>query len=126
MENNLITPPSMEEKTEVSINKRKNDRQLKYLTQEELKRFFGAIEKTGGKFRLRDLTAFQIIYYCGLRASELQFITIDSYKPDSKEIHIKRLKGSMNNTIRIIHDDKVRLLNRYIKEYTGNKLYQIN
>ena len=120
------TPITEQKQDEMIKKKRKRDNQIKYLTQEELQRFFKAIEKTGGKFWLRDLVAFQLIYYCGLRASELEYITKESYKPDTNEIHIKRLKGSMCNTIRIIHQDKIKNLNKYIKEYTGDKLYQIN
>lgn len=106
--------------------RRKSDPTIKYLTQKELERFFKAIKDSNNKFWLRDLTAFTIIYLCGLRASELQYITLESYNPNAKEIHIKRLKGSISNTIRIIQPDKIRLIERFIKEYTGSKLYQIN
>lgn len=106
--------------------KRKQDKEIKYLTQEELNRLFKAIRNSKNKFWLRDLTAFTIIYLCGLRASELQYITLESYKPNAREIHVKRLKGSISNTIRIFQNDKKLLLDRYIKEYTGTKLYQIN
>lgn len=106
--------------------KRKQSKEIKYLTQEELNRFFRAIRESKNKFWLRDLTAFTIIYLCWLRASELQYITLDSYNPNAREIHIKRLKGSINNTIRLFQNDKKQLLDRYIKEYKGTKLYQIN
>lgn len=103
---------------------RKNDREIKYLSQEELKKFFDAIEKSGDKFWLRDLTAFNLIYYCGLRASELQKITQDKYRQDTREIQIERLKGSLNNTIRL-DEKRAKLLNKYIKNYTGEKLYEV-
>ena len=106
--------------------KRKQDATIKYLTQEELNRFFKVIKESNNKFWLRDLTAFTIIYLCGLRASELQYITLESYKPDAKEIHVKRLKGSISNTIRLFQPDKIKLLDRYIKEYTGKELYKIH
>lgn len=120
----IRNPNSIQE--ENKTRRRKQDREIKYLTQDELKRFFKVIKESGQKFWLRDLTAFTLIYYCGLRASELQYITLESYKPDSREIHVKRLKGSVSNTIRLIQDDKVKLLNKYIKEYTWDELYQIN
>lgn len=110
----------------IKSRKRKQDREIKYLTQDELKRFFNAIKNSQQKFRLRDLTAFTLIYYCWLRASELQYITLESYKPEAREIHVRRLKWSVSNTIRLIQDDKVKLLNKYIKEYTWDDLYQIN
>lgn len=106
--------------------KRKQDATIKYLTQEELNRFFKVIKESNNKFWLRDLTAFTIIYLCGLRASELQYITLESYKPDAKEIHVKRLKGSISNTIRLFQPDKIKLLDKYIKEYTGKELYKIH
>lgn len=44
--------------------KRKQSKEIKYLTQEELNRFFRAIRESKNKFWLRDLTAFTIIYLC--------------------------------------------------------------
>jgi len=102
----------------------KKDREIKYLSQEELKKFFDTIEKSGNKFWLRDLTAFNLIYYCGLRASELQKITQDKYRQDTREVQIERLKGSLNNTIRL-DEKRAKLVNKYIKKYTGEKLYEI-
>ena len=110
---------------EIIKKQRKRDTEVKYLKQDELKKFFSAIEKSENKFWLRDLTAFQIIYYCGLRASELQLIKKEHYNKDTGEIFITRLKGSRNNTIRF-DDKRKKLLNRYIREYTGNEDYQIN
>ena len=111
--------------SETTKKQRKNDKEVKYLKQEELRKFFTVIEKTGNKFWLRDLTAFQIIYYCWLRASELQLIKKENYNKDTSEIFIIRLKWSRNNTIRL--DDKRRkLLSKYIREYTWNEDFQIN
>lgn len=110
---------------EIIKKQRKRDTEVKYLKQDELKKFFSVIEKSENTFWLRDLTAFQIIYYCGLRASELQLIKKEHYNKDTGEIFITRLKGSRNNTIRF-DDKRKKLLNRYIREYTGNKDYQIN
>lgn len=104
---------------------RKKENEIKYLKQDELKKFFSVIEKSENKFWLRDLTAFQIIYYCWLRASELQLIKKEHYNKDTGEIFITRLKGSRNNTIRL-DDKRKKLLNRYIREYSWSKDYQIN
>ena len=104
---------------------RRKENEVKYLKQDELKKFFSVIEKSENKFWLRDLTAFQIIYYCGLRASELQLVKKEHYNKDTGEVFITRLKGSRNNTIRF-DDKRKKLLNRYIREYTGNEDYQIN
>lgn len=106
--------------------KRRENKEIKYLTQTELKRFFETIKKSNNKFWLRDLTAFTVIYLGGLRASELKLIKLSDYRPEVKEIYIRRLKGSNSNTIRIFDDEKRRLINKYIKEYKGKELYQIN
>lgn len=110
---------------EIIKKQRKRDNEIKYLKQEELRKFFTVIEKSEGKFWLRDLTAFQIIYYCWLRASELQLIKKEHYNKDTGEIFITRLKWSRNNTIRF-DDKRKKLLNRYIREYSWNEDYQIN
>lgn len=110
---------------ETAKKQRKRDNEIKYLKQEELKKFFGTIEKSDNQFSLRDLALFNIIYYCWLRASEVQLLKKEHYNKDTGEIFIKRLKGSRNNTIRL-DDKRKKLLSRYIREYNWNKNYQIN
>lgn len=106
--------------------KRKEEVEIKYLSEKELNRFFKAIEKSNNKFRLRDLTAFTIIYLCGLRASELKLIKLSDLNIETGDIYIRRLKGSNNNTLNLYRVWNKRLIKDYIKEYSGKALYQIN
>ncbi len=106
--------------------KRKQEREINYLSQKEIKRLFEAIKNSENKFKLRDLALFTVIYLGWLRASEVKLLKASDYRPEVKELFIRRLKGSNSNTIRIIDDEKRRLLNKYIKEYSGKELYKIN
>lgn len=88
---------------------------IKYFTQSELKKLFRAIEQSNGKYSFRDLLIFRLAYRCGLRATEIGLITKGNYNKNTKELYCKRLKGSLNNTIRL--DEKTnKLINKFIKE----------
>lgn len=117
-------------KTNYKPRKRKENIEINYLTQKETDRLFEAIEKSNNKFRLRDLTAFIIIYLCGLRASELKLIKLSDFNKETGDIYIRRLKGSNSNTLNLYRIPWKRniknLLNRYLKEYSGRGLYEIN
>lgn len=89
---------------------------IKFYTQDELKRIFRAIEKSNNKHKVRDIAIFRIAYRCALRASEVGLILLEDYNKNKGEIYCKRLKGSQNNTIRL-DQDTVRVLNKYIREY---------
>lgn len=97
---------------------RQTDKEIRYLTQKELEKLFNQIEKSkySEKFRLRDLTMFNIAYYCWLRAWEIWMIKLSDYNYESWELKIKRLKWSMTNTIRLDKKRKL-LLDKYIKEF---------
>lgn len=92
--------------------------QLKYLKKKDLKKLFNAIEssKDERKYYLRDLTIFNIAYYCWLRISEISLIRLENYNKDTWSIYIKRLKWSNNSNI-ILDKDRKLLLNKYIRTY---------
>ena len=92
--------------------------EIKYLRKKELKKLFNAIKLTNWtrKYYLRDLTIFNIAYYCWLRISELSLIKLESYNKENGQIYIKRLKGSNNSTI-ILDKERRLLLNKYIRIY---------
>lgn len=93
---------------------------IKYFTQYELKKLFRVIEKSEGKYSLRDLLIFRLAYRCGLRATEIGLITKGNYNKNTKELYCRRLKGSYSNTIRLdIETNK--LINKFIKE---NKIHE--
>lgn len=110
--------------------KRKENVEINYLTKKETTRFFEAIEKSNNKFKLRDLLAFNIIYLCGLRASELKLIKLSDFNKETGDIYIRRLKGSNPTTLNLYRIQRTinikNLFNKYLKEYSGKELYQIN
>lgn len=88
---------------------------VKFFTQIELMKLFKAIEKGDGKHKTRDLAMFRVAYRCALRASEIGMILIEDYNKNKGEIYCRRLKGSLNNTIRL-DDVTTKILNKYIRE----------
>lgn len=97
---------------------------IKFFTQEELRRIFKTIEKSGGKHKTRNMAIFRVAYRCGLRASEIGLIQLQDYNKVKSELYCKRLKGSLNNTLKL-DQDTVRILNKYIREYhkkDGNEI----
>lgn len=97
---------------------RKKNTEIKFLSKKQLTKLFNSIEKTKeiNKFYLRDLTMFHLAYYCWLRISEISMIRRENYNKQTKEIYIRRLKWSLNSTIKL---DKKReqILNKYLREY---------
>ncbi|MDB2091114.1 site-specific integrase [Clostridium paraputrificum] len=89
---------------------------IKYFTQPELKKLFKVIEQSKGKYSLRDLLIFRLAYRCGLRATEIGLITRGDYNKNTKELYCKRLKGSLNNTIRLDKETN-KLINKFIKNF---------
>jgi integrase len=60
-----------------------------YLTQDELKRFFAAIES------LRDKALFGLIYHDGLRVGEALMLTVDDVNFKNHRITVRRLKHGL-------------------------------
>lgn len=85
-------------------------RKMKYLTQEELARFFRAVQGE------RDMAMFQVTYWRGLRASELGTIVLDDLdrsKPVWK-LRIARLKGSFGGEYNLSRQER-RSLQAWLK-----------
>jgi integrase len=61
----------------------------RYLTQDEVRRFFGAIAD------LRDLTLFAVVYHYGLRVSEVALLERADVDLVRSRIVVKRLKGGL-------------------------------
>lgn len=89
---------------------------IKYLTQQEAKNLFDAINSLNNAHTIRDLAIFRVTYRCGLRASEIPLIRLQDYNSVKGDIYCKRLKGSCNNTIKLDSYTKA-VLDRYINEH---------
>jgi site-specific recombinase XerD len=68
------------------------------------------------KNAVRDEALFHVMFYCALRVSEVLLLTMEDYNDLKKEMHCKRLKGGINNTLKIIDSNVLQCLNRHIRE----------
>jgi integrase/recombinase XerD len=94
----------------------------KYLTQDELKRFFTAIESP------RDKALFGVIYHYGLRVGEALMLTLDDVNFKNHRITIRRLKNGLGGE-KPLWRHTAKLLRAYLRErrdvgpylFTGRK-----
>ena len=86
---------------------------VKYLTQEEVARFFSKIKDQ------RNRAMFNTTYKYGLRASEVGMLKIDDVDLDRRRIRIYRLKGGISVEYGIF-SDTARLLKAYLKTRHGD------
>ncbi len=66
---------------------RKSTLNIKYLSQEELKRLFACISS------VRDRAIFRLAYHRGLRASEVALLQMADYQPAAGRLFVHRLKN---------------------------------
>ncbi len=67
--------------------RRKSTLNIKYLTEEEIKRLFAAISS------VRDRAIFRLAYHRGLRASEVGLLQMSDYQPAAGRLYVHRLKN---------------------------------
>lgn len=103
--------------------KKMDNEDIKYFTNKELKAFFKAIEKDNSKYRVRNECIFKLAYYCALRVSEVALIQVDDFNNSRNEIYCRRLKGSLNNTIRIVDPDILRSVKRYLRTINNDTMF---
>ncbi len=85
--------------------------QDKYLTKQEVKRYFAVIPKS----KKRDRAMFRIMYFQGLRASEPGTLQLSSFSPTERRLYIRRLKGSLSSNPELSADE-LRYLNAWLNE----------
>lgn len=93
----------------------KNEREIKYLKNDELKQLFLALESDRTRHAVRNKAIFYLAYYCALRVSEITNMGFSAYDPLNQQIYCRREKGSNNNTLRIIDKQVLYALNNYLK-----------
>ena len=90
--------------------KRKTKPVPEYLTEEEVARLFAAIGAD-----VRSQAIFRVIYYRGLRASEVGKLRFEDYRPAAGRLFVRRLKGSNSGEFRITESERT-AINRWIKK----------
>jgi len=95
-----------------------NDRKIRYMTQDEVKRFFARIQDR------RDRALFDMIYKYGLRVSEATLLTLQDVDFERSKIYIRRVKNGIGGERPIFRDTK-RLLKAYleVRQPTGSALF---
>ena len=99
------------------------EKEIKYFTNKELKSLFRAIENDDSKYAARNEAIFKIAYYCALRVSEVSLLEKDDFNNSRNELYCRRLKGSYNNTLKIIDADILRTLKRHLRNNPGQSKY---
>lgn len=78
--------------------------EIKFLLPEEKEALFDVIAEDTSKYRIRNRSFFLLAEYAALRASEVGLMRVCDVNFTRKEIYFRRLKGSRNNTLRIMEE----------------------
>jgi integrase len=89
--------------------RRKKKRLPEYLTEEEITRLFAAIGKD-----VRSQAIFHVMYYRGLRPSEIGRLRVEDYRAAVGRLFVRRLKGSNSGEFHITESERV-ALNRWLR-----------
>ena len=89
--------------------KRKKKYVPEYLTEEEVARLFAAIGSD-----VRSQAIFHVIYYRGLRASEVGKLRLEDYRAAVGRLFVRRLKGSNSGEFHITQSERT-ALNRWVR-----------
>ncbi len=81
----------------------------KYLTQEDVKKFFSQISDP------RDRALFGLIYHYGLRVTEATMLTINDANLQKNKIYIRRLKGGISGEKPLLRNT-AKLLRTYLRD----------
>jgi site-specific recombinase XerC len=81
---------------------------FKYLTEEELRKLFGAIHS------VRDRAIFQVAFWRGLRASEVGMLQVADVRLKLGRIRVTRCKGSRGGEF-LMADEELRALRAWLR-----------
>lgn len=96
--------------------RRKQERTITFLTQDEVRRLFSVIKHK------RDRAIFAVAYRHGLRASEVGLLQRTDVDLKQGHIAIHRLKGSFSG-VYPMKPDTVKLIRSYLRERTNDSPY---
>lgn len=94
--------------------RRRSEAELKYLSSEELQRFFAVIKSK------RDSALFRVMYHLGLRASEPGILDLADFRQREGRLKIRRLKGSNGGEYRL-PEVALAALRSYVRYERGNE-----
>jgi type 1 fimbriae regulatory protein FimB/type 1 fimbriae regulatory protein FimE len=107
-----IETPELDEVTILSSKRRRRRPVLDVLKEDELARFFKAIDS------VRDRAIFRLMYHAGLRASEVGLLEMRDYSPRTDRLSVHRLKGSHSGEHGLCREES-RALKAWLKERGG-------
>lgn len=88
---------------------------IKYLSDLEKEALFKVIQNDNSLHSIRNKAIFYLAEYGALRASEVGMIKVSDFNRSARTIYFRRLKGSKNNTLRIleprVYDSLIEYLN---------------
>ena len=87
-------------------------KRFKFLTLDQVHKL---IEVMDSPKAIRDRAIFMIAFWRGLRASEVGLLQLEDYDPKTKQLLVRRLKGS-NDTWFPITKEEIKYLEKWIKE----------
>lgn len=96
---------------------------IKYLTRAEFSKLIKTIETSKSVNKLRDLTMIMLAEYCGLRISEAINMKKNYYIREVSEIFCPRMKDSNSNTLKILDNDVIKVLNYYLDNTKNESEY---
>jgi type 1 fimbriae regulatory protein FimB len=88
--------------------KNRASNEVKYLSEEEIRRLFSAIRDP------RDTAMFRLAYHRGLRASEIGLLDVSDYRQQSDRLYVRRRKGSSSGEFHLTKNE-VRALRAWLR-----------
>jgi len=85
---------------------------MKYFEKKELTKFFKYLKSNCS---VRDQAIYNIMYWCGLRVSELCNMRVDAYNESNHTLYCKRSKNGVSNTVQL-DSTRERLVRKYLKQ----------
>jgi site-specific recombinase XerD len=82
--------------------------------EEEIARFFKALDGNDSIHKTRDRAIFRLMYHAGLRVSEVALLTMRDYARTTERLNVTRLKGS-HSGIHHLNREEARVLHAWLK-----------